>query len=79
MKEELLHTIWKHKLIGQLEFIGTKGERIEIKSIGEHNKDSGPDFFASKIIINDIQLVGNVELHIKTSDWIKHQGNCIIN
>ncbi len=72
MNEALLHTIWKYKLLGQTQFIGTKQEVIEIISIGEHNQDSGPDFFNSKIKINDIVLAGNVEIHIKTSDWLKH-------
>lgn len=72
MNEALLQTIWKYKLIGQTSFVGSKNERIEIVSIGEHNTDSGPDFFNSKIKINDVLLVGNVEIHIKTSDWLKH-------
>ena len=72
MNEALLHTIWKYKLLGQNQFIGSKGENIEIISIGEHNQDSGPDFFNSKIKINDIVLAGNVEIHVKTSDWLKH-------
>jgi hypothetical protein len=72
MNEELLHTIWKYKLIGQTHFKGSKEEDIEIISIGEHNQDSGPDFFNSKIKINNILLAGNVEIHIKTSDWLKH-------
>lgn len=72
MNEDLLHTIWKYKLLGKNQFIGTKQEAIEIISIGERNQDSGPDFFNSKIKINDIVLAGNVEIHIKTSDWLKH-------
>lgn len=72
MNEALLHTIWKYKLLGQTQFIGSKQEVIEVVSIGEHNQDSGPDFFNSKIKINGILLVGNVEIHIKTSDWLKH-------
>lgn len=72
MNEALLHTIWKYKLLAQTHFTGSKQEVIEIITIGEHNQDSGPDFFNSKIKINDILLVGNVELHIKTSDWLKH-------
>lgn len=72
MDEELLHTIWKYKLLGESKFIGSKDETIEIISIGEHNQDSGPDFFNSKVIINGILLAGNVEIHIKTSDWLKH-------
>lgn len=72
MNEALLHTIWKYKLLGQTQFKGSKQEAIEIISIGEHNQDSGPDFFNSKIKVNDIVLVGNVEIHIRTSDWLKH-------
>lgn len=73
MTEELLHTIWKYKLLGLTQFKGSKQENIEVVSIGEHNQDSGPDFFNSKIKINDILLAGNVEIHIKTSDWLKHK------
>lgn len=73
MNEALLQLIWKHKLLGQLRFAGTKNESIEIQSIGEHNQDSGPDFFNSKVCIDGVVLAGNVELHIKTSDWLKHQ------
>ncbi|MES2513071.1 MAG: DUF2851 family protein [Bacteroidota bacterium] len=72
MNEAFLHTIWKYKLLGKNQFIGSRQETIEIVSIGEHNQDSGPDFFNSKIRINDVLLAGNVEIHIKTSDWLKH-------
>lgn len=73
MNEALLHTIWKYKLLGHSKFIGTKKETIEVISIGEHNQDSGPDFFNSKINVDGILLAGNVEIHIKTSDWLKHK------
>ena len=73
MKEELLHTIWKYKLTGTVDYIGTKQEKIKIISIGEHNHHSGPDFFNSKVEINGLMLVGNLEIHIKTSDWLKHK------
>ncbi|MDF2448838.1 MAG: hypothetical protein K0R26_1342 [Bacteroidota bacterium] len=72
MNEALLHSIWKYKLLRQSIFKGSKGEDIEVISIGEHNQDSGPDFFNSKVRINNVLLVGNVEIHIKTSDWLKH-------
>jgi len=81
MTEALLHTIWKYKLLGLAEFTGTKNETITVVSIGEHNQDSGPDFFNSKISINNLLLAGNVELHVKTSDWLrhKHEGNQAYN
>ena len=73
MNEALLHTIWKYKLLGRSDFIGTKQESIEVISIGEHNRDSRPDFFNSKIKVNEQLLAGNVEIQDKTSDWLKHR------
>lgn len=73
MNEALLHFIWKYKLTGLSVFKGTKNEYIEVVSLGEHNNDSGPDFFNSKIKIDGVLLAGNVELHVKSSDWLKHR------
>ena len=64
MNEDLLHTIWKFKLTKKTDYIGSKGEIIKVVSIGEHNSNSGPDFFNSKIEIDGILLAGNVEIHI---------------
>lgn len=72
MNEALLHFIWKYKLTGLSVFKGTKNEVIEVVSLGEHNYNSGPDFFNSKVKIDDVLLAGNVELHVKSSDWRKH-------
>lgn len=72
MQEALLHTIWKYKLLSKNVFTGTKGETIEVVAVGEHNQDSGPDFFSAKILVNNLLLVGNLEIHVKTSDWLKH-------
>lgn len=67
-----MHTIWKYRLLQQQEFTGTRGEAIRVVAVGEHNHNSGPDFFNAKISINGILLAGNVEIHVKTSDWLRH-------
>mgnify|MGYP000235535560 CR=1 FL=1 len=35
--------------------------------------NTGPDFFNAKIEINKQIWAGNVEIHVKSSDWYKHQ------
>lgn len=45
---------------------------IEVLDAGEPNHDSGPDFFNARIRSGDLILAGNVEVHINSSDWIKH-------
>ena len=34
--------------------------------------NSGPDFFNGQVRIGDTLWVGNIEIHIKSSDWEKH-------
>lgn len=74
ISEAFLQYIWKNRLFEQLQTT-QNGSNIEIISTGIHNTDSGPDFFNAKIKIGDTIWCGNVEIHIKTSDWLKHKHN----
>jgi hypothetical protein len=71
MTEEFLYYLWKNKLLIP-DLFTTDNERIEIIHAGNQNYDSGPDFFNSKIKINETIWAGNIEMHINSSDWIKH-------
>ncbi|MCE3279492.1 MAG: hypothetical protein K0S44_1683, partial [Bacteroidetes bacterium] len=73
MTEEFLHHIWKFKLFEQTDLVTTFGEEVEIIKAGDHNHDSGPDFFNARIRIGKTLWAGNVEVHINTSDWRKHK------
>ncbi len=71
MTEKFLQYIWQFKLYNNTDlFVNDKP--VEIISNGTINTDSGPDFFNAKIKIADTLWVGNVEIHINSSDWFKH-------
>ncbi len=72
MREDLLHFIWKYKKLQLESLVTTKNETIEIIEFGTHNHLAGPDFFNAKINIAGQLWAGNVELHIKSSDWYAH-------
>ena len=72
MQEDFLHYIWKYKKFNALHLKATSGEPISIVLVGQHNLNSGPDFFASQLKIDDQLWAGNVEIHVKTSDWFVH-------
>ncbi len=72
MNEDFLHYLWKFKKINFQNIKTTKNESIEIISVGDHNFNSGPDFFNAKLIIGKQLWAGNVEIHIKSSDWYVH-------
>jgi hypothetical protein len=73
MTEEFLWYIWKLRLFDAIDLKTTDGESIYIIKPGEHNTDSGPDFFNARIRINSTEWAGNVEVHTNASDWHKHK------
>lgn len=73
MKEEFLQFIWKYKLFSQSRLITTEGKKLEIINTGQHNTDSGPDFFNARVRIGETIWAGNIELHQKSSHWNLHK------
>lgn len=69
--EEFLHFVWQNKLFNQAG-LKVNMQPLQIMHQGTSNPYSGPDFSFAKIKIGTTQWVGNVEIHINTSDWYKH-------
>lgn len=72
MTEKLLQYLWNFKVFKNFDFKDIEGNSVEILDFGKWNTDSGPDFQMAKIRTNNLILAGNIELHIKSSDWIFH-------
>lgn len=69
--EKFYHYLWQTGIKGSA-FKDIDGAKIEVIDPGIHNHDSGPDFFNSKLKINGVEWVGNIEIHVKASDWYRH-------
>lgn len=72
MHEDFLHYLWKYKKIDVSNIETTDRQIIQVQSVGQHNFNAGPDFFNAQLKINDQLWAGNVEVHIKSSDWFLH-------
>lgn len=72
MQEDFLHYLWKFKKFDTQNLKTTNDETVLINSIGAHNQHSGPDFFNGQITIDNQIWAGNIEIHIKSSDWFVH-------
>lgn len=72
MKEDFLHYIWKFRKFETLNLKTTQDESLTIIKVGEYLELSGPDFFNAQIIIGNQKWAGNVEIHLKSSDWYLH-------
>lgn len=73
MKEDLIQFIWRTKLLVSQNLVTTEGAELEILSAGNLNNNQGPDFLFAKIRIDGILWIGHVEIHVRASDWLKHQ------
>jgi hypothetical protein len=71
IEEEFLHFIWQNRLFSNQNLFADN-QKVEILQTGFLNTYSGPDFSLSKIKIGNTLWAGNVEIHVKTSDWFKH-------
>lgn len=70
--EKLLHYVWKHRILPLGSLSTTDGRRVEVIDPGMHNHDGGPDFFNAKVLVEGILWAGNVEIHLRSSDWFRH-------
>jgi hypothetical protein len=75
MKEEFLHYLWKYSLYDSEKLVDSEGKQIIVINPGEYNRDSGPDFFNARLIIDNTEWAGNVEIHIRSSDFDNHRHN----
>lgn len=73
MTERLLQFIWQFGYFNKANLVCTKGDAIQIIFPGNLNSNQGPDFSDAKIRIGKTLWAGSVEMHLKTSDWEKHQ------
>ncbi|WP_425237944.1 DUF2851 family protein [Ulvibacterium sp.] len=72
MREDLLHFIWKYRKLPKKGLLTSNDQEVEILEVGIHNHLAGPDFFNAKIHIGGQLWAGNVEIHVKSSDWYVH-------
>jgi len=73
MKEEFLHFIWKFKYFNLVDLKLTNGEPLEVLRSGLAHQHAGPDFFDARLKIGNTKWAGNVEIHVKSSEWYAHK------
>lgn len=73
MKEEFLHYVWQYQIWQTVDLYTTTGEALQVQHPGMVNTDAGPDFFNSQLSLGKQRWAGNVEIHLRSSDWYAHQ------
>jgi len=70
--ELALQYMWEYRMWHTASPTLCDGRQIKILSPGCLNRNEGPDFSNSRIKIDNTVWIGNVEVHIKASDWYRH-------
>lgn len=70
--ERLMHYIWQHRLWPAADMTTVDGRRVTVIDPGRYNTDAGPDFFNAKLRIGTEMWAGDVEIHVRASDWHRH-------
>jgi len=72
MKEDFLHYLWRFRKFRTLELLTSNKEPLTIIHPGQYLQLAGPDFFNAQLIIGAQKWAGNIEIHVKSSDWYLH-------
>lgn len=73
MPEAFLYFIWQFQYFTRTNLTTTDGEIVQVIHPGFRNYDAGPDFTNARLLINQVEWVGTVEMHSRTSDWLIHR------
>lgn len=70
--EDFLHYLWKYKMYDLVRLETVNNKKIQVLQSGTSNKNSGPDFFNGLLMVGNQKWAGNIEIHMKSSDWYVH-------
>lgn len=70
--EAQMQAFWRFKSISLNGLMTTCGQALLIIEPGQYNAHQGPDFTNARIKVGDVAWAGNIELHLRTSDWVRH-------
>lgn len=70
--ERHLHCLWSDDKLRPEKLLTTKGEQVNVVDAGRWNLEAGPDFLNAVVIIGNRTLKGDIEIHIRPSDWNAH-------
>ncbi|MFN8357963.1 MAG: DUF2851 family protein [Spirosomataceae bacterium] len=72
IQESFLHYLWQFQQFDRTELRTVQGEALQILQVGRLNTHAGADFVEARLLIGGIEWAGNVEMHLRSSDWNAH-------
>ncbi|MDR0230199.1 MAG: DUF2851 family protein [Flavobacteriaceae bacterium] len=73
MRESFVHYLWSKQMFVTPQLMSVQNEKIQVVHPGVFTGKDGPDFFNAQLYLNEQLWAGNVEIHLKASDWYAHR------
>ncbi|WP_410219579.1 DUF2851 family protein [Pedobacter sp.] len=73
LSEDFLHFVWQFRLYAAENLQTCCEQSLRVLQSGLPNKNAGPDFMNAKLIVGETTWAGNIEIHIRSSDWYEHK------
>lgn len=71
--EDLMQYVWSAVQFDYARLKTTDGKNIQLIQPGILNRNAGPDFSGSRILMDYLDLTGDVEIHVKSREWYTHR------
>lgn len=71
-KEKSLYNAWLNQAFITTDLRTVDGQSLSILKPGERNETEGPDFHTAMILIDGRFEQGDIELHLDSADWYRH-------
>lgn len=71
--EDFVQKLWNGQHFFNASLISIAGKEIRVLKPGVWNREEGPDFMHAEIEIDGKLCVGDVEIHVKSSEWYAHK------
>jgi hypothetical protein len=72
MREDFLHYLWRYGQFDARDLYTMEGLSLSIVHPGHYNPHAGPDFTDARLRVGGTLWAGNVEMHLRSSDWHRH-------
>lgn len=70
--EAFLHYLWQFQQFSAADLRAESGEAVQVLHPGWLNPHAGADFQEARLLLGDVEWVGTVEIHRRSSDWFNH-------
>jgi len=70
--EAFVQDLWRYQRYDATDLRAVGGRTLRVLDPGELNTDRGPDFLNARLLIDGVEWVGAVEVHVQSGGWYAH-------